>query len=67
VRISVSGLFWSVSGLTGTNQKWMGLSSMQQHQEQVATARIHIKHETQEHLMQVDAIFCIKVSMNIEF
>ena len=56
MRISVSGLFWSVSGLTGTNQKWMCSSAMRHHQEQVATKRIHIKHETQEHLMQVDAL-----------
>jgi hypothetical protein len=30
--------------------------ALHQHQEQVATARIHIKHEMQEHLMQVDAL-----------
>ena len=53
LRISVSGMLWSVSCLTGNNRK--------RHQEQVATSCIHIKHETQEHLMQVDAFFLLKL------
>ena len=62
------GLFFCCTGRkkTGNNRKRMSSSSqaaanMQQHQEQVATARIHIKHETQEHLMQVDGFFSLKL------